>query len=79
MPHTRKDFEMISALAVVGACHINVQNIIHLGAYSGVGTYCSSSKNGYLGAYPGVGACPGDYGITILHSICEALNCHIDY
>ena len=24
------------------------------------------AQNGYLGAYPGVGACPGDYGNTIL-------------
>ena len=45
-------------------CHINVQNM-YMGAYPGVGTFCSSGKNGYLGGYPGVGAYPGDYGIYI--------------
>ena len=33
-----------------GACHVTVR-IIYLGAYPGVGAFCSSGQNGYLGAY----------------------------
>ena len=36
--------------------------------YPGVGAFRSSSQNGYLGAYPGVGACPGDYGIYMCNA-----------
>ena len=32
------------------------------GRLPGVGAYHSTGQNSYLGAYPGVGACPGDYG-----------------
>ena len=39
----------------MGACHIT------LGTEC-LGAYHSARQNGYLGAYPGVGACPGYYG-----------------
>ena len=34
----------------------------YLGACPGVGTFYSSCQNSYMGAYLGVGACPGHYG-----------------
>ena len=38
-----------------------------LSAYPGEGTFHSFHKNGYLDTYPGVGACPGDYGMCKVH------------
>ena len=47
---------------LMGACHIAL-GAACLGAYPGVGTYHSIRKNSSLGAYLGVGACPGYYSI----------------
>ena len=55
---------MVSALAVVSTCHINVQNIP--GHLPGSGRLPFILQNGYLGTYLGVDACPGDYGMFIL-------------
>ena len=32
-----------------------------------------AQQNSYMGAYPGVGACPGHYGILKLHVIKEVM------
>ena len=34
----------------------------------GVGAFHSNSQNSYMGAYPGVGACSGQYGMYIHHT-----------
>lgn len=48
IPHVKSNFfygfgGFVHHLAIVGTCHINVQNIY-------LGTFCSSGENGYLGA-----------------------------
>ena len=55
------------------ACCIILAHVTWVGACPGMGAFHSSSQNSYMGAYPGVGACPGHYGILKLHVIKEVM------
>ena len=42
----------------------------------GVGAFHSNRQNSYMGAYLGVGACPGHYGNFMAYKMCK--NCNPD-